>query len=263
MKFKGILIFDIDGVIRDVSNSYRLAIQKTVETFSLWHPPIEEIDFLKSEGCWNNDYETSLELIKRRVSSKDLSIEIPSIESVIDKFCEFYFGGNPDKDPKCWKGFILNEPLLVKRNFFSTLTKLNIAWGFVSGAEPQSVKFVLENRIGISSPAFVALGDAPEKPNPKGLIYIAEKLLQKPLDQNSPPIAYLGDTVADVLTIINARKEKKSSTFISFAVAPPHLHSYNNKNQRFSYEQKLLHAGADHILNCTEEVLNHLIDWSN
>ena len=40
----GVLLFDIDGVIRDVSNSYRMAIKKTVNKFCGWTPSILDID---------------------------------------------------------------------------------------------------------------------------------------------------------------------------------------------------------------------------
>ena len=56
----GLILFDIDGVIRDVTNSYRLAIQETVHFFSEWRPSIEDIDSIKSEGSWNNDWDLSL-----------------------------------------------------------------------------------------------------------------------------------------------------------------------------------------------------------
>ena len=54
----GLVLFDIDGVIRDVSNSYRMAIQETVSFFCGWKPSIEDIDSIKSEGCWNNDWDS-------------------------------------------------------------------------------------------------------------------------------------------------------------------------------------------------------------
>ena len=46
----GLILFDIDGVIRDVTNSYRMAIQETVCFFCGWKPSIQDIDYLKSEG---------------------------------------------------------------------------------------------------------------------------------------------------------------------------------------------------------------------
>ena len=61
MKPKGLILFDIDGVIRDVSESYRLAVKKTVYSFCGWEPSSLDIDDLKNEGIWNNDWDISLE----------------------------------------------------------------------------------------------------------------------------------------------------------------------------------------------------------
>ena len=61
-----ILLFDIDGVIRDVAGSYRRALQETVAHYSGWRPDASDIDRLKAEGSWNNDWDASLELLRRR-----------------------------------------------------------------------------------------------------------------------------------------------------------------------------------------------------
>ena len=55
--------------------------------------------------------------------------------------------GDPNKDSKYWAGFISNEELLVNKKFFELLEN-GIIWGFVSGAESASAKFVLEKRLG-------------------------------------------------------------------------------------------------------------------
>ena len=39
-----ILLFDIDGVIRDVAGSYRRALQETVAHYSGWRPSAADID---------------------------------------------------------------------------------------------------------------------------------------------------------------------------------------------------------------------------
>ena len=61
MQTKGVILFDIDGVIRDVTNSYRLSVQKTVQKFCNWEPSTHDIDELKNEGIWNNDWDLTLE----------------------------------------------------------------------------------------------------------------------------------------------------------------------------------------------------------
>ncbi len=122
MNLKGLVLFDIDGVIRDVGNSYRLALKKTVNKFCGWEPSNKEIDSLKSEGCWNNDWDASLELIKRHNKLNGLLTKSPSRESLIHQFNSFYFGSNPADNPKEWNGFITNEPLLVNKKFFQEST---------------------------------------------------------------------------------------------------------------------------------------------
>ena len=259
MTVKALALFDIDGVIRDVEKSYRLAVKETVKTFCGWVPSNRNIDSLKSEGSWNNDWDASLELIKRHIESENLSVEIPTRENLIKKFNNFYFGDLHSAEPNQWTGFIRDESLLVSKIFFEKLSKENIDWGFVSGAETSSARFVLENRIGLKNPPLIAMEDAPEKPDPTGLIKIASHLLSEPLGENAPPISYLGDTVADVITIQRARKKYPNQKFISFAVAPPHLHRKENLSERKSYEEKLKNAGADEILNSTNDIIEFLL----
>ncbi len=255
---RGFLLFDIDGVIRDVSQSYRLAIKETVFHFIGWRPNSEAIDELKAEGNWNNDWYLSLELINRRKKAKGLSNELPAQDKLIDVFSNFYFGGDPNGITTQWKGFILNEPLLVEKSFFEELSLKGFSWGFLSGAEPPSAKFVLEKRLGLKNPPLIAMGEAPEKPDPTGLIILATKLAGETLGKEVGPVTYLGDTVADVLTVMNARKENPSQRFISFGIAPPHLQQEGKDSDRITYEEKLREAGADKILRSPSDLLEHI-----
>ena len=256
----GIILFDIDGVIRDVSNSYRMAIQETVSFYSGWKPSIEDIDHIKNEGCWNNDWDLSLEMINRHVKNNDLSFGPPTRKNLIECFENFYFGGDPNNDCSEWSGFIKNETLLVNQTLFEELTKLKIGWGFVSGAELPSANFVLQQRLGLTSAPLIAMGEAPDKPDPTGFISLSSKLSKIPLGISNPPIAYIGDTVADVKTVINARIKIPNQKFISLAIAPPHLHIDSKKDKRLDYEDELRRAGADLIIksmhNLKNEVLN-------
>ena len=257
MKNIGLILFDIDGVIRSVENSYRLALIKTVYKFSGWQPSYKDIDNAKNEGIWNNDWDLSLEFIKRCITKENLDLEIPSRELVVKCFEKFYFGGDPNQDSKNWSGFITNEDLLVDKKFFDSLKKNGIIWGFVSGAESASAKFVLEKRLRLKSPPLIAMGDAPDKPNPEGLINLSEKLLGRKLGKTIIPIAYVGDTIADIKTIINARKKIPSQKFLSIGVAPPHLHLDSRLEERNLYELNLRNEGADLILNSVND-LKHI-----
>jgi HAD superfamily phosphatase len=250
----GLILFDIDGVIRSVENSYRLALKKTVYKFCGWEPTFLDIDNAKNEGIWNNDWDLSLELIKRYIKKKHLSIKTPSRKEIVKCFEEFYFGGDPNKDSEDWSGFIKNEELLVDKKFFDVLQNDGIIWGFVSGAESASAKFVLEKRLGLTSPPLISMGDAPDKPNPQGFLNLSKKLLGDKLGESNIPIAYVGDTIADINTVINARKQIPSQKFISIGIAPPHLHFKSRLNERNSYEKNLQNAGADLILNSINDL---------
>jgi HAD superfamily phosphatase len=288
---RAVLLFDIDGVIRDVGGSYRRAIVETVHHYSGWRPDPAVIDALKAEGCWNNDWEASLELLRRhRIPGKEAAPSpdsllrssgtgasappaglaltvpgpspLPSLAELVEVFGGFYFGGDPDGDPALWRGFIGSEPLLVEPSFFTELNAAGIAWGFVSGAEPPSVRYVLEQRLGLLDPPRIAMGEAPDKPDPTGFLRLAERLLAEGagpgLGASSPPVAYLGDTVADVMTVQRARQVCPHQRFLSLAVAPPHLQGPEHRVARLAYEERLRQAGADRILPATTSVLASL-----
>ena len=238
-------MFDIDGVIRDVAGSYRRALQETVHHYSGLRPTPQEIDALKAEGIWNNDWDASMELLRRS------GADVPKRKALISIFSGFYFGGDPDGDPGAWTGFIRDEPLLVDPAFFAQLTAKGHRWGFVSGAEPPSARYVLEQRLGLKDPALIAMGDAPDKPDPTGLIRLADQLAG---DDEPELVCYLGDTVADVRTVLNAKQQRPDRAWLSLAVAPPHVLS--DPNARPDYEATLRNAGADHILSSTTASLD-------
>ena len=258
---RALLLLDIDGVIRDVSESYRQAIRLTFYHFSGRSLMPGAIDGLKLEGCWNNDWDATVELLRRTDQRRPLKNGVPDRPTVIKFFSDAYFGGDPEGDPDSWKGLIRQESLLVSPKLFDELDQHDIAWGFVSGAEPASARFLLEHRLGLQQPALIAMGDAPEKPDPTGLLTLARRLAKQPLGIGSPPLAYLGDTVADVETLQRARQQCPGQLVLSMAVAPPHLHRPGREEERYQYEECLRNAGADIILMETKCALRVLLDW--
>lgn len=245
---KNIVIFDIDGVIRDVTGSYRRALADTVEYFTQenYRPTMEDIDNLKAEGIWNNDWEGSQELIYRYFESigKSRDDVSYSYEEIVKFFQSRYRGTQPDK-PETWEGYITTEPLLVTPEYFSSLEANNSAWGFFSGATRGSAEYILKYRLGLKNPVLVAMEDAPGKPDPTGLflaVQLIEELLSLP---SSLPVVYLGDTVADMSTIIKAKKIKPEREFMAVGVLPPHIQGKENINK---YSQQLFNAGADKVV---------------
>jgi HAD superfamily phosphatase len=255
-----IVVFDIDGVIRDVGQSYRRALADTVEQFTngAYRPTAIDIDKLKSEGIWNNDWEGSQELIYRYFESQGTTRSALNLDyaSVVAYFQTKYRG----TDPVNWNGYICAEPLLANVEYFNSLTAADLYWGFFSGATTGSASYILERRLGLPAPVLVAMEDAPGKPNPAGLFVVVDRLKSKHQLLGLEPIFYVGDTVADMHTVVNARIEQPDRQSISVGVLPPHILA--EPSQVPSYRESLIRAGADlvidNILELTPTLINDL-----
>ena len=245
---KKFFIFDIDGVIRDVSGSYRRALADTVEFFtkSAYRPTSEEIDELKAEGIWNNDWEASQELITRYFRELGQESEI-SYEAIVEFFQIRYRGENSD-----WSdGYIANEPLIATNEYFQELTSAGIGWGFFSGATRASAGYVLQ-RLAIADPVLIAMEDAAGKPDPSGLLLAVKQLELK--NPNPSLLVYVGDTVADMLTVVKARIYDPTYQYLAIGVIPPHV----REDLRDRYASLLKDNGADLVLNNVLELTAQL-----
>jgi len=138
---RSIVIFDIDGVIRDVGGSYRRALADTVEQFTggAYRPTAADIDVLKTEGRWNNDWEASRELVYRHYEAqgqdRHRSTSSQSQQALdYEKLVAFFQSRYRGTDPQNWNGYICDEPLLVRSSYLDSLTEAAIGWGFFSGA---------------------------------------------------------------------------------------------------------------------------------
>ncbi|MGJ5672554.1 MAG: TIGR01548 family HAD-type hydrolase [Nostochopsis sp.] len=254
-----IVIFDIDGVVRDVSGSYRRALADTVENFTQdeYRPTSVDIDQLKSEGIWNNDWEASQELIYRYFEAQGQPREQLGLDykNIVAFFQARYRG----TDPENFTGYICDEPLLLSPSYLDQLTLAGIVWGFFSGATRGSANYVLQSRLGLRSPVLIAMEDAPGKPDPTGL-FATVRLLEDNIDKSSL-IVYIGDTVADMYTVEKARRQDAGSrqtslqsekTWIGVGVLPPHVQETTAR--RDAYAETLRQAGATIVLNNVQEL---------
>lgn len=244
-------IFDIDGVIRDVSQSYRKALADTVEHFTAelldtsWRPSQADIDALKAEGVWNNDWEGSQELIYRAWERNggdraQLNLDFEAIVT----FFQSRYRGQGDA-PEAWDGYINNEPLLVTPDYFSELTDAEIAWGFFSGATRGSVSFVLHRRLKLDDPLAFAMEDGPEKPDPTGLIRVLVELEAR-FHARFNGVVYCGDTTGDMETLRRARDLDPDRQWRAVGVIPPHLWSLPGREAEF--RTLLSDRGADAVV---------------
>ncbi|WP_427159854.1 TIGR01548 family HAD-type hydrolase [Aliinostoc sp. HNIBRCY26] len=248
---KAIVVFDIDGVIRDVGSSYRRALADTVEHFThkAYRPTSLEIDQLKSEGIWNNDWEASQELIYRYFASQGTPRE--QLQLNYDTIVTFFQSRYRGTDPENWTGYICDEPLLLKPSYLEQLTQADIAWGFFSGATRGSATYVLEKRLGLQSPVLIAMEDAPGKPDPTGLFATLKQIENNSEETSS--IIYVGDTVADMYTVGKAKELQPHRTWIGVGTLPPHVQETTERAE--AYTQTLIKAGATIVLSNVEQLI--------
>ncbi|MEC4985396.1 MAG: TIGR01548 family HAD-type hydrolase [Oscillatoria sp. PMC 1068.18] len=248
-----IVIFDIDGVIRDVAGSYRRALADTVEHFTAgaYRPTQADIDALKSEGIWNNDWEGSQEMVWRYFESQGQPRN--QVQLNYDRLVAFFQSRYRGTDPENWNGYITTEPLLLQRKYLENLTANQINWGFFSGATRGSAEYVLVKRLGLEKPVLIAMEDAPGKPDPTGLLATVKQLDS----DNNNPVIYVGDTVADMYTVVKAKNLVSDRNWLGVGVLPPHVQE--NKQRQETYQKKLKEAGAATVINNVEQLTPELI----
>ena len=78
------LIFDMDGVLASVGNSYNLSIELTAKHFGVSDANQNDVIYEKKLGNANNDWILTQRIIKRKTD-----VEVP-LEDVINVFEKFY-----------------------------------------------------------------------------------------------------------------------------------------------------------------------------
>jgi HAD superfamily phosphatase len=84
-----ILVFDMDGVLAEVTESYREAIVQTVEHFTGNRIARDLVQQYKNAGGWNNDWALSQKI------ASDLGVEV-EYGTVVDYFNQIFLGRNGD-----------------------------------------------------------------------------------------------------------------------------------------------------------------------
>jgi HAD superfamily phosphatase len=102
-----LLVFDMDGVLVDVTESYRETIQRTVEHFTRRRISRTEIQDWKNRGGWNDDWALSHRLIT------DAGVNV-DYQAVVDYFNSIFHGNGSD-------GLILRERWIAGDGLFERL----------------------------------------------------------------------------------------------------------------------------------------------
>lgn len=193
-----ILIFDIDGVLVDVSNSYRAAVRKTVEYFTKSSISFEEIQEYKNKGGLNNDWD----LTKAIIENKGFKIN----KKIIIKKFQYYYSKLKN-----------NEKWLLDKKILEILSqRYNLA--ILTGRPRKEAIYTLKKNKAISYfKTIIAMEDiSKQKPNPEGLLKILNKF------PNSRAY-YFGDTLDDMGAAVSAN-------VVPIGVLPPQDKSKFLKN---------------------------------
>jgi HAD superfamily phosphatase len=174
---KDLLIFDMDGVLVEVTDSYRAAVIECVHHFTGQRVSYELIQDYKNEGGWNNDWDLSQKI------AADLGVPVPH-STIVAKFNEFFLGDNGN-------GLIMRERWFPRPGLLERLAD----W-FQLGLFTGSLKYEADISLTRFAPALTfdpmicAEHVADAKPSPEGLQLIAARFPGRKR-------LYVGDTVDD------------------------------------------------------------------
>jgi HAD superfamily hydrolase (TIGR01548 family) len=177
MSTAALLIFDMDGVLVDVTQSYRQAVIATVKHFTGAEITNTDIQARKNRGGANNDWDLALEMVRERGGS-------PAREEVVAVFQKISYGQNYD-------GLIRLERWLAGDGLLSRLAR---RWQFAlfTGRMRWEAQYTLKRFAPQAAfDPLIGMEDvAREKPDPEGLLKILAAVQPK-------RAYYVGDTMDD------------------------------------------------------------------
>ena len=175
---EGIIVFDMDGVLVEVSESYRETIVQTVERFSGKRIERDLIQDYKNAGGWNNDWALSQQILR------DFGRDV-AYDTVVEEFNRIFFGHNGAEgliNREVWfdTGGVLAR--LQERFRLAIFTgRLRYEADVTLGRHATHLRF---------DPIVCADNVSNPKPHPEGLLTIAAA-------NPGRKLWYLGDTVDD------------------------------------------------------------------
>jgi HAD superfamily phosphatase len=180
---KPLLIFDMDGVLVDVTQSYREAVAQTVGHFTNLEITNQQIQDYKNQGGWNDDWRLSHHMVTAAGVAA-------SFEEVKAYFQSIFLGED---------GLMLREQWVARPG---TLEKLNQRFQFAlfTGRPRPEAELTLKRFAPeMCFDPIVGMYDVEKhKPAPDGLLRIVRDHFPAPGSRPpAPGFFYVGDTVDD------------------------------------------------------------------
>ena len=181
---EGVIAFDMDGVLVDVTQSYRETIRATVRHFGGPDVSHARVQDYKNSGGWNNDFALSQKILA------DEGVPV-AYEDVVREFNRIFFGENND-------GLILREKWIAQPEFLARLEQ-RYALCIFTGRMGFEAKISLDRFVPNVRWSMIVADDnvARSKPAPDGLLDIIAA-------HPNIPITYVGDTVDDARSAMAA-----------------------------------------------------------
>ncbi|QCJ47157.1 TIGR01548 family HAD-type hydrolase [Haloprofundus sp. MHR1] len=277
------VVLDVDGVLVDVADSYRRAVVESVDRVYGRTVPVEELQAFKDAGGFNNDWEltyaVALYVLAQREGLKmpteefaahiadhgggldaaqSVVADMPSIsqarvrdkwktDHLRDVFQALYLGSDlyrefeDDEPPFETEGYIHDEPVILTEETVTNLTS-RFDVGVLTG-RPSAEADIALDRVGldVADEHRFTMDDWEEgKPHPKALVTLAERF-------EAETVTFVGDTLDDVRTAVNAAEADASRTYRGVGVLTGGL---TGEEGRRKYES----AGAAAVVDSVNDL---------
>lgn len=172
-----LIMFDMDGVLVEVTASYRETIKRTVEHFTGKPVTYDDIQVYKNAGGWNNDWKLSHRM------AADLGTEV-DYTTVVDYFQKLFIGDGTN-------GLINREKWIALPGALERLAH-NFDYGVYTGRDRFEAMITLNRSAnGLRFDPILTADDVEHgKPHPEGLLKVMAQFPGR-------KIYYIGDTVDD------------------------------------------------------------------
>ncbi|MEL6611049.1 MAG: HAD family hydrolase [Bacteroidota bacterium] len=228
------VLFDMDGVLVDVSGSFRRVVQEVVRSYTGVTPTKAEIQAYKDRGGFNDDWKLSHTMLR------EAGHAVP-FEEVVAAFQRIYLGEHHETG--VFDGLIAEEPALMPTGVLAGLAA-RYPLALVTGRPERDAQWTLA-RFGWDGffPSVVGMDQQAGrgKPDPYGIELAMEQLDAlhgRPFNRTRS--VYVGDNGDDM-------RAASAAGLLAIGVVPPYLDYH-------AHRATLMEAGADVVISRVADV---------